>query len=100
MRVLARQMILKTVQILSRILAPLLAPEKEKGRKKEKEKKRMKDLCYERKTCRLVAEELRINVGVNEKRSKILSGADGGTPKAREILEPKVKIPLHTNCVP
>ena len=42
MRVLARQMILKTVQILSRILAPLLAPGKEKGRKKKKENKRMK----------------------------------------------------------
>ena len=33
---------LENSSILSRILAPLLAPEKEKGRKKEKEKKRMK----------------------------------------------------------
>ena len=32
----------KQFKFLSRILAPLLAPEKEKGRKKEKEKKRMK----------------------------------------------------------
>ena len=32
----------KQFKCLSRILAPLLAPEKEKGRKKEKEKKRMK----------------------------------------------------------
>ena len=99
MCVLARQVIFKTVQILSHILAPLLAPEKEKGGKKEKEKKGMKGTLLGKKTCRLVAEELRINVGVNEKRSKILSSADGGTPKAREILEPKVKIHLHTNCV-
>ena len=92
MRVLARQMILKTVQILSRILAPLLAREKEK-------EKNERNFAMKKKTFRLVAEELRINVGVNEKRSKTLSSADGGTPKAREILEPKVKIHLNTNCV-
>ena len=67
--------------------------------KRKRKRKEWKELCYERKTYRLGAEELRINVGVNEKRSKKLSSADGGTPKAREILEPKVKIHLHTNCV-
>ena len=78
---------------------PFSPLKKKKEERKKKKRKEWKELCYERKTCRLVAEELRINVGVNEKRSKKLSSADGGTPKAREILEPKVKIHLHTNCV-
>ena len=72
-------------------------------RKRKKERKRKekneRNFAMKEKTCPLGAEELRINVGVNEKRSKKLSSADSGTPKAREILEPKVKIHLHTNCV-
>ena len=50
---------------------PFSRLKKKKEERKKKKRKEWKELCYERKTCRLGAEELRINVGVNEKRSKI-----------------------------
>ena len=70
----------KSFLVSSHPFSPLKKKKEERKRNKRKE---WKELCYERKTCRLGAEELRINVGVNEKRSKKLSSADGGMYRHR-----------------
>ena len=51
----------KSFLVSSHPFSPL---KKKKEERKKKKRKEWKELCYERKTCRLVAEELRINVGV------------------------------------